>query len=196
MQNTTKHGRRRSLATIACVAVLGVIGAVTATAAAAGGGPPIKGAGTASGADDIGTCNNVWAEDNLTKKFTLTATRTSGVYSLKVKEDGSFVSNSGSSPGACESGSDNGSTIAAGVLGKLSSHWRNTVTATTAPNRKPDCSSNACGSSTGFLDAVFGPGNWTKGDWSWKAHYTAPGGHGTWFDTNVNWPLNDRGDIT
>jgi hypothetical protein len=185
----------RKVVLAACAVVALALGVVTATAPASGG-PPIKGTGTASGADDIGTCNNVWAEDTLTKTFMLFATSTPGVYSLEVKEDGSFVSNSGPSPGACESGSNNGSTIAAGVIGKLSSQWDNTVTATAAPNRTPDCSNNACGSSGGFLDAVFGSSNWTKGDWSWDAHYTAPGGHGTWFDTDVNWPLNDHGDIT
>jgi hypothetical protein len=154
------------------------------------------GTGTATGAEDIGTCNQVWAEDTLTKTFMLFATGAPGTYSLEVKEHGSFVSNAGASPGACETGSPNGSTIPAGVTGMLTAQWDNTVHSLATPTTTPDCSNNACASSGGFLDAVFGPGNWTKDAWSWDAHYTAPGGHGAWFDTNVNWPLDDRGDIT
>ena len=114
------------------VVVIGV-SAATAATAAAGGGPPITGTGTVAGADDIGTCNNTWAPDNLTKTFMLFGTSTPGVYSLEVKEQGSFVSNAGPSPGACNSGSNNGSTVAAGVTGKTTSQWDNTVTATAAP---------------------------------------------------------------
>ncbi|MHB8491904.1 MAG: hypothetical protein ACYDA6_06805, partial [Solirubrobacteraceae bacterium] len=162
--------------------ILGISGIMLAAPnASLGAGPPIKGAGTVEGAEDIGTCNQVWAEDNLNKTFALFATTTSGTYSLEVKENGTFVSKAGPSPGACASGTNNGSTIPAGVTGKLTSQWDNTVTATSSPNPDPNCSNNACATSTGFLNAVFGPGNWTKGEWSWNAHYTAPGGHGTWF---------------
>src|SRR5450759_4599623 len=183
---------------IGVVIVLGISGVLGATASASlGAGPPIKGAGTAYGAEDIGTCNNVWAEDTLNKTFALFANPTSGTgtYSLEVKEQGTFVSIPGSSPGACEEVVPTGATIPAGVTGKLTSQWDNTVTARTQPNSKPDCSNDACATSGGFLDAVFGSGNWTKGEWSWNAHYTAPAGHGTWFDPNVNWPLNDHGAI-
>jgi hypothetical protein len=153
------------------------------------------GTGTAT-EGDIGTCNQVWAEDTLTKTFMLFATGVPGTYSLEVKEHGSFVSNAGASPGACETGSHHGSVIPDGVTGMFTAQWDNTVSASVPPTT-PDCSSNACGSSGKFLNAVFGSSsNWTMGDWSWDAHYTAPGGHGTWFDTNVNWPLDDRGDIT
>lgn len=172
-----------------------VLAAVTGLASASVGGlPTIRGTGTAV-QDDIGTCNNAWASDTLTKTFKLSATSTAGTFSLDVKEQGAFTTNAGSSPGACETGTDNGGTVSAGIIGKSTQQFDTTAYSSSAPNVAPDCSANACGSSGGFLDAVFGSGNWAKDAWTWNGHYTA-GSNGTWYDTSTNWPLNDRGDIT
>jgi hypothetical protein len=162
--------------------------------AAPGKGPPIKvGPVAIVGADDIGTCNNVWAQDSFNKFYTLTA-NLDGTYNLQVNyKDGTFVTNAGVSPGACESGIYNGSTVAAGVTGRTHQEYNTTVTATASPNRSPNCGS--CLSATSFLNAVFGAGNWTRTAFGWKDHYEA-GSNGTYFDTDVNWPLNNRGDIT
>jgi hypothetical protein len=166
--------------------------------AAPGKGPPIKvGPIAVIAQDDIGTCNNVWAQDSFNKFYTLTA-NLDGTYNLQVNyKDGTFVTNEGISPGACESGSNNGNMVAAGVTGRTHQEYNATVTATALPNRNPDCGVNnvGCTSFRGFLDAVFGVGNWTGSAFSWTGHYEA-GSNGTWFDTDVNWPLNDRGDIT
>ena len=165
--------------------------------AAPGKGPPIKvGPVAIVGADDIGTCNNVWAQDSFNKFYTLTP-NLDGTYNLQVNyKDGTFVTNAGVSPGACESGTYNGNTVGAGVTGRTHQEYNATVTATTPPNRNPNCGANnaLCASSTQFLNAVFGAG-WTRSPFGWTAHYEA-GSNGTWFDTDVNWPLNDRGDIT
>jgi hypothetical protein len=158
--------------------------------------PPIKvGPVAIIGADDIGTCNNVWALDSFNKFYTITANH-DGTYNLQVDyKNGTFVSNAGSSPGACESGSDNGETIAADVTGKTQQQYNATVTSLATPDRTPDCAANnGCAGSGNVLDAVFGAGNWSKTDFGWVNHYEA-GRSGTWFDTDVNWPLNDRGDI-
>lgn len=166
--------------------------------AGSGKGPPIKAGPVAIvGADDIGSCNNVWALVSFNKFYTLTA-NLDGTYNLKVNyKDGTFVTLAGTSPGACESGVDNGNTVAAGITGMTHQEYNATVTATAPPNRNPDCGVNnvGCTGSGGFLNAVFGAGNWTGAGFGWKGHYQA-GSNGTYFDTDVNWPLNNRGDIT
>ena len=68
------NGKRGNMRKIGVVIVLGISGVLGATASASAAGPPIKGAGTALGAPDIGTCNNVWANDTLNKTFALFAT--------------------------------------------------------------------------------------------------------------------------
>jgi len=175
-----------------------MLGTLAIPALAAKGQPPIKvGPVAITGAEDIGTCNNVWAVDSYDKFYTLTLNN-DGTYNLQVNyKNGIFVSQAGSSPGACESGSDNGNTIAAGVTGKLHAEWNRTVTAATAPNQSPGCGVNneTCPSASCFLNTVFGADNWTGGDWSAVGYYNG-NNNGTWFDTLTNWPLNDRGDIT
>ncbi len=154
-----------------------------------------------TGKADTGTCNNTWALDNYKKYYTLTL-NSDGTYHLLINyKDGTFVSQAGSSPGACESGSNNGNTIGSGVTGTLREVWNENVTATNPPNQKPDCGVNNvnCSSYTSFLDAVFGAGNWHDGGfpgtWTEVGYYNGKD-NGTWFDTFANWPLNDKGDIT
>jgi hypothetical protein len=140
---------------------------------------------------------NVWAQDSFDKFYSLTLNQ-DGTYNLQVNyKNGTFVSNAGTSPGACESGTDNGNTVAAGVTGKMHAEYNfPSVIAAGIPNSAPDCAANnGCLGSSDFLNAVFGAGNYTKGAYGWTAHYEA-GNNGVWFDTDVNWPLNDRGDIT
>jgi hypothetical protein len=184
------------LPALALVAGLFAVMAVPALAGS-GKGPPIDvGPVAIVGADDIGTCNNVWAQDSFDKFYTLKA-NLDGTYNLQVNyKNGTFVTNAGQSPGACESGTYNGSTVAAGVTGRTHQEYNATVTATGTPNRTPNCAANnGCTRSGDFLNAVFGTGNWSKTAFGWTGHYEA-GSHGVWFDTDVNWPLNDRGDIT
>jgi hypothetical protein len=157
-------------------------------------------------AEDIGTCNNVWALDNFNKFYTITPNE-DGTYNVNVVyKDGTFITTDGSnpyggiayaSPGACESGTYNGNTVGAGITGRMHQEWNATVTAPGTPNRNPDCGLNNanCLTATSFLTAVFGSGKYSIGPWSYEGHYEA-GSNGTWFDTLENWPLNDRGDIT
>ncbi len=166
--------------------------------AAPGKGPPITAGPVAIvGADDIGTCNNSWAQDSFNKFYTLTTNR-DGTYDLQVNyKDGTFVTNAGISPGACENGSNNGNTVAAGVTGRMHQEFNIPLTATTSPNQNPNCGTNnaLCPSANSFLDAVFGAHNYTRSPYSFTGHYEA-GRNGTWFDTSENYPFNDRGDIT
>ncbi len=164
-------------------------------AAASGRGPlPITGAGHAIAVPDYGTCGNVWATDSLDKAYKLTRV-TATRYNLELKEDGTFTTHAGVSPGACESGTKNGHTVVAGVTGTTHQEFNAIVTSDTAPNSTPNCAANACASSSSFLNAVFGSGGWARDPWSFTGHYRTSS-NGTWFDTSVNWPLNDRGDIT
>ena len=183
------------------VASLGMIGgiAVAGPAVAAGNGfPPITGDGYRV-QSDVGSCNNDWATVSLDKAYKLTRV-SDGVYNLEVKESGSFVTIAGTSPGACESGTDNGNTVVAGITGLTHQTFDALVTSSSTPDAKPDCSDNACAGSGGFLNAVFGAGNYVSNYNSWTdvtftAHYEA-GSNGTYFDTSTNWPTDNRGDIT
>lgn len=164
---------------------------------AAEGQHPIKvGPVAIIGADDIGTCNNVWALDSFDKFYTITPNK-DGTYNVQVNyKNGTFVTLAGKSPGACESSANNSNTVAAGVRGRTHQEYNATVTATAPANQNPDCgANNDCTGSGDFLNAVFGAGNWSRSDFSWTGHYEA-GNNGVWFDTDVSWPLNDRGDIT
>ena len=162
-----------------------------------GGQPPIKvGPIAVVAQDDIGTCNNVWAVDSFNKFYTITANR-DGTYNVQVNyKDGTFVTQAGSSPGACESGSDNHGTVAVGVTGITHQEYNGTVIGTLSG---ASCDAT-CVDTTSILNKLFKSG-WTwvvlpdGGHWTWTGHYEA-GSNGTWFDTSVNWPLNDRGDIT
>ena len=183
---------------VASLAMIGGI-AVAGPAVAAGNGfPPITGDGSRV-QTDTGSCNNDWATVSLDKAYKLTRVSV-GVYNLEVKESGTLTTLDAASPGACESGTNNGNTVAAGITGLTHQTFDAPVTSSSMPNATPDCSANACAGSGGFLNAVFGVGNYTSGfnttgGYSWTAHYEA-GSNGTYFDTSTNWPLSNRGDIT
>jgi hypothetical protein len=188
--------RTRKLLVAAVVGAV-ALGAMVLPALGAKGMPPIKVMIAGVTQTDIGSCNNEWAQDTFDKLFTLTANK-DGTYNVQADyKHGTFVTYAGKSPGACESGTDNGNTVAAGVTGKTHQTYDATVTASTAPDQHPSCGTDntGCTGSSAFLNAVFGAGNWARTDFTWKNHYEA-GKNGTWFDTSVNWPLNDRGDIT
>jgi hypothetical protein len=146
---------------------------------------------------DVGTCNNVWALDSFNKFYTITPNK-DGTYNVQVNyKNGTFVTNVGVSPGACESGTNNGNTVGAGVTGKTQQEYNGTVTGTLSGN---SCTPKICVDTQSILETVFNSGwAWTilsdGGHWTWIGHYEA-GRNGTWFDTSVDWPYNDRGDIT
>jgi hypothetical protein len=179
----------------ASLAVLGSI-AIAGPAAADGNGQRTIKAEGFRVQTDIGSCNNEWATVSLDKAYKLTLV-TDGMYNLEVKEEGPLTTLPGKSPGACESGTDNGHTVAAGITGRTHQEFNATVKSAVAPNRHPDCGVSGCAGSGDFLDAVFGAGvgNYTRDAWSWTAHYQTRS-NGTYFDRSVDWPLNNRGDIT
>jgi hypothetical protein len=79
----------------------------------------------------------------------------------------------------------------------MKQEYNGTVTGTLSGN---SCTPAICVDTTSILNTVFNGGwTWTilsgGGHWSWSNTYKAEH-HGTWYDTSVNWPLNDTGDIT
>jgi hypothetical protein len=188
----------KKLALLAVVPAVFLVTLVPGAASAGKGGqPPIKvGPIIVDGQDDIGTCNNVWAEDSFDKFYTITV-NLDGTYNVQVNyKDGTFVTLEGKSPGACESGVDNGNTVAAGVTGKTHQEYNGTVIGTLSG---ATCDAT-CVDTTTILNKLFATGwKWVVlsdgGHWTWTGHYEA-GSNGVWFDTSVNWPDNDRGDIT
>src|SRR5450759_3496480 len=89
-------------------------------------------------------------------------------------------------------------TVGAGITGRVTGHWVATVSAPAGvANRKPDCSGTNCLKASEFLNAVRGSNHWTYSvPFVWlRGKYTTKN-NGSWFDTTVNWPFNDQGDIT
>jgi hypothetical protein len=78
----------------------------------------------ASGSPDSGTCGNDWAEDTFNREFTV---RSNGDRTFTVVEqfkDGSFVTNPGASPAACDiTYTNHGTTIVAGKTGSMHGYF-------------------------------------------------------------------------
>ena len=138
----------------ASLAMLGSIAMAGPAAADGNGQRTIKAEGFRV-QPDIGSCNNDWAMVSLDKAYKLTRV-SDGVYNLEVKEEGPLTTLAGTSPGACESGTDNGNTVAAGITGRTHQEFNATVRSAVTPNRHPEC--GVCAGSGDFLDAVFGAG--------------------------------------
>jgi hypothetical protein len=152
--------------------------------------------------DDIGTCNNVWAEDTFNKYYTITQ-NSNGTFNIDVVyKDGTFVTNTGVSPGACEkiggNGPGNGNTVKTVIKGTMYQEYNGTVTGTLIPGAS--CTPSICVDTDSILNTLFNSGwSWTivspDNHWNWNNTYTTTH-NGTFFDTSVSWPYKDKGDIT
>jgi hypothetical protein len=109
-----------------------------------------------SGSSDSGTCGNDWANDTYKRVFeAATMPNSDGTYNVTEKFiAGDFVTVAGSSPGACESGANNGGTIAAGVTGSFHGNFMIVVSGGTF-NPKATCDSG-CDTTAGFVATVYG----------------------------------------
>jgi hypothetical protein len=78
----------------------------------------------ASGSPDSGSCGNNWAEDTYDRYFTVRSNG-DGTYTVVEQfKNGSFTTNSGPSPGACETTYTNhGTTITAGKTGSMHGYF-------------------------------------------------------------------------
>lgn len=144
--------KRRILIPAASMAVL--LFAVFATSAlAAGGNDKIGPFAGASG--DGGSCGNTWANLTYTLVF-MVHDNGDGTFAVRTDyKDGALTTILGSSPGACNSGVDNGSTVAGGIKGKFQG-WL-TETVTSATYNPSACTAATCTTRTSFINATFGP---------------------------------------
>lgn len=106
----------------------------------------------ASSSPDSGTCGNDWATDYFNRFFTV---RQSGPTSYTVVQqfkNGTFVTNPGLSPGACEV--DDGSStvfVEGGLNGTMHGYFIITVTGATTYNADPNCVVTGPCTTAGFI---------------------------------------------
>src|SRR5258708_36502807 len=67
---------------------------------------------------DGGSCGNFWANDTFERSYTIISNG-GGNYTVKEKDKGTFVTLAGRSPGACETTSNHGAFVSAGISGNL-----------------------------------------------------------------------------
>ena len=106
-----------------------------------------------SGSTDSSTCGGDWANDTFTRVFKVEDANGTTVLREDFK-NGRFVTIAGSSPGACESGVDNGHLVAAGIEGTFHGFLAGTVTGGTF-NPEATCPEPCTGAT--FVPAFFGP---------------------------------------
>jgi hypothetical protein len=75
-----------------------------------------------SGSPDSGTCGNLWAEDTYERHFTVRDNRDGTHTVVQQFKDGSFVTNAGPSPGACDPDEGPG-TVDEGVTGSMHGYF-------------------------------------------------------------------------
>ena len=104
--------------------------------------------------DDNGTCGNPWAVDTEKRTFTVKRNR-DGSYRVTRTDRGTFLTNAGPSPGACETKGKHGSTVLAGIKGNFHGYLRGTVTGGTF-NPNATCPAD-CGFTDVWIATFFGP---------------------------------------
>ncbi len=105
--------------------------------------------------DDHGSCSNAWAADTEKRTFRVHKNR-DGSYTLLRMDRGTFVTNAGQSPGACETTKHHGATVLAGVKGKFHGYLVGKVTGGTFdPNAT--CTTD-CGFTDVWISTFFGAG--------------------------------------
>lgn len=106
----------------------------------------------ASTSPDSGTCGNNWAEDSFDRVFTVRETGPMTYTVVQQFKQGTFVTNPGASPGACEF--DDGSStllVAGGLNGTMHGYFIITVTGAVTYNPDPDCVAVGACTTAGFI---------------------------------------------
>lgn len=140
---------------------------------------------------DSGTCGPDWAQDSFQRLFT-DVTPTGAVEWFN---NGTFVTIGGKSPGACNSGTDNGNTVAAGVPGTFSGVFDISVSGATqfTPGA---CSQATCDTTAKFVHTVYGAGaTYNTGAGYFAFNYRKNCTTQTWRNASANRGGN-AGDIT
>jgi hypothetical protein len=123
--------------------------------------PPVREYGPINTVNDpdSGTCGNNWATDAFKRHFRAnTQPNADGTYSFD--EDfiaGHFVTTAGASPGACQSVSNIGHTVADGIDGEFSGYYRNVIVTGGTFNPNAVCTQTTCDNTTDFVHTVYGP---------------------------------------
>jgi hypothetical protein len=155
---------------------------------------------------DNGTCNNDWAEDTFDRYFTIRPTSDPAVFTVYEQfKNGSFVTNAGPSPGACEEtdGSSPG-VLAQGLTGTMHGYILTNVTCDPSLSACPDPSAtceaaNACDTTNQFIATFFGS-NAIRNDEAYFFHYAGYDGsnqalvYHEWKNASCN-RGGDHGDI-
>ena len=113
----------------------------------------------ASGSPDSGTCGNDWAEDTFNRVFTVHANPDGTFKVIEQFKDGSFVTNLGPSPGACQT--NPGGTLTAGNTGSMHGYFVIPMPPNSQTSTSPFCNAtlgtNANCDTTTFIDTHFVP---------------------------------------
>jgi hypothetical protein len=104
--------------------------------------------------DDHGSCGNAWAVDTEKRTYKIKRNR-DGTFRLTRRDRGTFLTNDGQSPGACETRGHHGTTVPAGKTGHFRGYLIGTVSGGTFdPNAT--CPAD-CGFTDVFIATFFGP---------------------------------------
>jgi hypothetical protein len=107
---------------------------------------------------DSGTCGNDWAQDHFDRHFTV-FNKGGSLVVVEQFKDGSFVTNLGPSPGACQNPQIAGGTVNAGVTGKMHGYLVIPIPSpSTQTSDDPSCvagSPSAPCTTTGFINSHF-----------------------------------------
>src|SRR3954466_805179 len=104
--------------------------------------------------DDNGSCGNPWAVDTEKRTFTVHKNH-DGSYTLLRRDRGTFTTNAGQSPGACETTKHHGHTVLAGKKGRFHGYLQGRVTGGTF-NPNATCPAD-CGFTDVWIATFFGP---------------------------------------
>jgi hypothetical protein len=115
----------------------------------------------ASGSPDSGTCGNDWANDTFDRDFTVRSNQDGTFTIVEQFKNGSFVTNVGASPGACDETDGYGpGTIRGGVTGSMHGYFI-VSGATSQTSNSPFCdafamTNSGCTTAT-FINTHFAP---------------------------------------
>ena len=159
---------RSAVSGLTSPSILGMIGATGDDAYSTMSLSPVDPSGTptqhygpyASGSPDSGTCGNDWAEDTFDRDFTVRTGHDGTITITEQFKNGSFVTNPGLSPGACDptDGMRPG-TLSGGQTGSMHGYFI-VSGATMQTSNSPSCDANnpsntTCTTAT-FIDSHFG----------------------------------------
>ena len=106
---------------------------------------------------DTGTCQNVWATDTSTRKWTVKKNK-DGTFRVGRQDNGTFVTFDGKSPGGCDTTGKHGTHVNVGIKGKFRGYLRGTVSNGNYNPSATTCAAACVGDTKVFISTFFGPG--------------------------------------